>query len=354
MPKILPVTEKNNCLKLKSCTALLLLCFSLPSPYATALEFKIKYHESIPDDIRPKVISVFTKATKQWKKYLKDDLTVTFAVKWVESFENPKEGGGRASVYYMPVDYAEVRTALIKKASSKIDFSSTESLEEELRILMNRTSDNPNGEGSSKPYLDANDDVNNTVMRLPLGNARVLGLYPQDLKDFDDGKITMSGRPNWDFDRSDGITLGKADFYAVALHEIGHLLGMSSLIDSRLSKNPGKPSASYPFLTPLDLFRYSEASAKENAVDWSSDDRIKYLSADGGLSQIANFATGLFGDLRDPSHWGDDEKILGIFEAEIWPMQNIELPDIKALDMVGWDVDYSSFKEEAKFSDQAE
>lgn len=301
------------------------------------LEFNITYHDSIPADVRDDVIRVIDDAAAAWEEILLDDVTITFQLKWVDSFPNPAEGG-RASVYYMPTTYSDVRTALINKAKTEADRVAITHLEPgALRILINRTSDNPNGTGSETPYLDADNDENNHNMRISLGNARVLGLFPAGLE-FDDGRITMSGRPNWDYDRSDGIATGKADFYAIALHEIGHLLGMSSLIDARLSVNPGQPDDYYTFLTPLDLFRYSEESVAQNAVDWTADARGKYLSGDGGETSAATFASGIFGDRGDPSHWGRDSQIDGIFEAAVYPMQTIETADILALDLVGWEV----------------
>jgi len=301
------------------------------------LDFNITYHDSIPADVRSDVIRVIDEAAAAWEEILLDDVTITFQLKWVDSFQNPAEGG-RASVYYMPSTYSDIRTALINKAKTEADRVAITHLEPgALRILLNRTSDNPNGAGSATPYLDADNDANNHSMRISLGNARVLGLFPAGLE-FDDGRITMSGRPNWDYDRSDGITTGKADFYAIALHEIGHLLGMSSLIDSRLSVNPGQADDYYTFLTPLDLFRYSKESVSENAVDWTSDARGKFLSGDGGQTAVASFATGMFGDRGDPSHWGRDSDIDGIFEAAVYPMQTIEAADILALDLVGWEV----------------
>lgn len=316
----------------------LILFLISSSPVVEGLEFEIDYHESIPVELREEVIRAVDLAAAKWAEVLLDDVTITFDLRWVDSFPNPAEGG-RASVYYMPVPYFRTRAALTRLATSNEDRESVAFLPEDLPMLINRTSDNPNGAGSELPYIDDTFDDNNRTMRLSLANARILGLYPEGL-DFQDGRITMSGRPNWDYDPTDGISSGKSDFYAIVLHEIGHVLGMNSLLDARLGLNPGQPSDFYSFLTPLDLFRYSRESAEQGVIDWTADDRPKYISHDGGATTNGMFATGVFGDRADPSHWARDGQIDGIFEPVVFPGQEIEYNDLLALDLIGWTVQH--------------
>ncbi len=56
----------------------------------------------------------------------------------------------------------------------------------------------------------------------------------------------------------------------------------------------------------MDLFRYSDQSAGQGAIDWTADQRDKYFSIDGGQTAIGQFSTGEnFGDGSQNCHWVD-------------------------------------------------
>ena len=304
---------------------------------AQALDIQLTYHSSIPADKLEDVTAAMDRAAEIWEDLLTDDVTVTIEVKWTPGFANPSEGA-RATVYYVPFPYTKVRDALIERIDSAEDQSAVATLPgQALPLMINLTANNPHGAGSTTPYVDDDGDKNNTTMRVSLANAKVLGLLPADFV-YDDGKITISGMPSWDFDPSDGIVPGQADCVAICLHEIGHVLGMNSLIDGRHAASPGKSDDQYPYMTPLDLFRYSRDSTGHKVPDWSSDSRVKYFSIDGGVNPIADFSTGILGDGSDPSHWSRDGELDGIFEPSVYPLQQVERPDLTALDVIGWTV----------------
>ena len=84
---------------------------------------------------------------------------------------------------------------------------------------------------------------------------------------------------------------------------------------------------------------YSALSSPLGALDWSADTREKYFSINGGLTNLALFATGVYnGDGRQASHWKDNLGI-GILDPTFAPgeLGVITPMDILSLDVVGWD-----------------
>src|SRR5207244_2349421 len=56
--------------------------------------------------------------------------------------------------------------------------------------------------------------------------------------------IAMNSRFNFDYDASDGIDADKLDFEALALHEIGHVLGFISSVGKREMNNSAEAQPS--------------------------------------------------------------------------------------------------------------
>jgi hypothetical protein len=106
------------------------------------------------------------------------------------------------------------------------------------------------------------------------------------------------------------------------------------------SSNPFFNDHQFIFISPLDLFRYSAASAALGVIDWTADNRPKYFSIDGGATSIARFAEGVvWGDGRQASHWKDSMGI-GIMDPTAAQGETLSISqnDLRALDVIGWDV----------------
>ncbi len=181
-----------------------------------------------------------------------------------------------------------------------------------------------------------------------------------------DGVILLSGLNgtnvdwNYDFTRSSTPTNRSLDFLSTAIHEIAHVLGFVSGVDKPgwLNSQAGDKTGVSLYqksladrianTTTLDLFRYSTAAGVDiNDLSYGSSGSDKFFSIDGGRTSIAKFSTGedrsLGGDGSQASHWKNQSNPVGIMSPTLdrGARVNISGIDLKALDVIGWDVDAS-------------
>ncbi|MFM2198904.1 MAG: hypothetical protein RLZZ505_2336 [Verrucomicrobiota bacterium] len=237
--------------------------------------------------------------------------------------------------------FSDFRNFLSADATSAFDTQAVASLSagSSFNMLLNRTSNNPNGAGSPIAYVDNDGDANNSKINLTTANAKALGYSVPDT--VTDAEITFSNSFPWDYDRSDGITSGTYDFVGIAIHEIGHALGFISGVDV-LDGNSTSPNffsdELFTFVSPLDLFRYSTASTALGVIDWSAGTEVKYFSLDKGVTNLGGFSTGsVHGDGQQASHWKDNLG-LGILDptAAQGELLAFTTLDLTAFDVIGW------------------
>ena len=282
-------------------------------------------------------IDGFTTAGNLWSSLLTDNVTVNVNINFTALGAGTLGEASSNTNFY---SYDRVYSALNTDRTSADDNIAVKSLSTSsaFNLLLNRTANNPNGVGSATPYLDNDGDANNRTINLTSANAKALGLLGNTTSA--DGSISFSNSFAWDFNRNDGISGGAFDFVGIAAHELGHVLGFISGVDIL----DGNSSAQFyndnqfNYVSPLDLFRYSNDSTNARSIDGTADTRDKYFSLDGGVTNIASFSTGaLFGDGRQASHWKDNLG-LGLLDptGSNGELLKISENDLRAFDAIGW------------------
>jgi len=290
----------------------------------------------------------FIDAAARWSALLKDNVTIDLTVGF-----NPLGPGilGAAASAENFYSYTDFRTALAADVTSGHDAQAVAHLGggSTFDMLINRTSNHPVSPGNAAPYLDNNNNANNTTMSFTTAEAKALGLtvVGQTVGGCTancDGFIQFSSNFNFDFNPNDGIAANAYDFVGVAAHEIGHTLGFISgvdILDFNSPPNGGPfPDFEFTYVSGLDMFRYSAQSAAQGVIDWTADSRSKYFSLDGGATVGPEFSTGVtFGDGRQASHWKDGLNI-GLMDptAGQGELLAITLNDQLAMDAIGWDL----------------
>ncbi len=251
----------------------------------------------------------FSAAAHFWESVLTDNVTVNVRMLFNDTL--PSNVLGSTSSAATDVGQASWRDALIADASTPLDMTATTHLA---------------SFESSKVYL-------NTSVQKALGlfNTTATGL---------DAIIAFNSTFSFDFDTRDGFAEVAPDFIAVAVHEMGHVLGFHSGVH-RSTENDSRPANA-------DMFRYKKGAFD---ITWGG---TPYFSIDGGATQVfgrSGFANG--SDDHQPSHWKDSastresgsctvvvEAQIGIMDPTGGACQEgiVTAQDLALFDAIGWDL----------------
>jgi hypothetical protein len=289
----------------------------------------------------------FIDAGARWSALFTDNVTLDMTVGQQALGSGILASTGSRRTSY---SYTNFKTALSGDITSANDTTAFNALPagNSFSMLINRTSDNPNGSGSATPYIDST-GANNSTINITTANAKALGLAPGTgvvgaCTSTCDASIVFATAFTWDYDPTNGITAGAYDFVGIATHEIGHALGFISGVDILDINSPpvnGPFTADqFTFVNSLDLFRYSAASAQQGVIDFTASTTAKYFSLNNGTTAIAGFSTGRnFGDGQQNSHWKDSLG-LGIMDPTAAPgeLLSISANDRLAFDVIGWNL----------------
>jgi hypothetical protein len=335
----------------------------LTAGVAGGLQFNLA---EVPNEITTEVRNGFVSAANYWSSVVAD---AGFTVNLQIGFRDLGSGViGSTGSNQTQQSYSDFRNALLNNRTSADDFQAVSSLQSgsSFAMLINGTSNSPNGFGSRTPYVDNDGDANNTTVRATTANARALGLsveYGTGDNSFD-GLITFNTRFAFDFDSSDGITAGAYDFVGVATHEIGHALGFISgvnVLDNFNGSGDYQRDDQLTYVSPVDLFRYTSLSAATSANGLTGTPGIpnftlgtyapdftpgggtidpidQYFSLDNGATVLASLATGRnFGDGQQASHWKDN-LTLGIMDptSNRGEVQRFSANDLRLFDVIGY------------------
>lgn len=274
--------------------------------------------------------TVFLRAAEIWRTQLQSPIPITLIIDvdfgttfFGQLFDDNVLGATLSQQLTSSTGYNGVRSALINSA---------ETAEEANLYNLLPASPLPASTGSLEG------------LTVPSALLRTLGLIsPQASPGTEAGfgnppRIGFNSSFSFDFDPTDGISPNSIDFEAVAVHEIGHLLGFSSRVGA--SELGSTQTASV-----FDFFRFRPGvtlgtfNTTERIL--SSGGQQVFFAGGSELEVSTGRPDGTGGDGRQASHWKDDVFVgtpIGIMDPTIaFGARNVIGPnDLRALDAMGY------------------
>lgn len=271
-------------------------------------------------------LAAFQRAADAWEAIFTDPVTVEIDADLQNTGSSSVIGSTQS--FLGVINYSTMRNAMIADASDEASNTIVSSI--------------PTA-GSFQAAVPTGFTVTNQIVATR-ANLKALGF---SIGPGADANITFNSNFAFDFDNSNGVNAGTKDFETVAAHEIGHALGFVSIVDF-IDENINSPQSIAP--TTLDLFRFNDANDPITATGFNAtirELRPGQASVFSDTNNAYKMSTGDFnGDGRQAAHWKDDSGIggtgtlLGLFDPTLpnGTVVGISQADIRALDLIGWDV----------------
>src|SRR5256714_6012845 len=152
--------------------------------------------------------------------------------------------------------------------------------------------------------------------------AKALGLLGTSAST--DGSVGFSSSANiFDYDRSDGISAGRYDFFGVVAHEFAEVMGKQLMVSQTFGGHANS-------LEPMDLFHYASPGNRTFVGTQPG-----YFSLDGGNINLNNFNTNPAGDFGDWAASAGNDAFLAFGNPGV--IGAITQPDLRVMDAIGWD-----------------
>jgi VCBS repeat protein len=226
-----------------------------------------------------------------------DSITINIAVGYGEVGGSAMSAGalGESGTYLSSFAYSQVRNALIADSRSAADISSVASL--------------PGSDPTGGHWWVAT------------AEAKVLGLIGATAQL--DGVVGFSNAVNFDYDNSNGVSLGQYDFSGVVAHEFSEVMGRIVLTGESIGSSPNG-------YAPLDLLHFSASNVRSFVGPQAG-----YFSIDNGHTNLNNFNTNANGDFGDWAASAGHDAFLAFSSSGT--TNAITTTDLTTLDVLGYD-----------------
>ncbi|MBR8829086.1 MAG: NF038122 family metalloprotease [Gomphosphaeria aponina SAG 52.96 = DSM 107014] len=297
---------------------------------ARGFNIDFTYEPGITDD----QITAVEMAGLAWETYLKDDINLDMHVGRASDFDLEELDLGTDILgvaipgFAEKINYTTALNNLVKDKKSNYD-----------KIALN----NLTGDNNSYDMMVNSNVTSENKLQITYANA-MAGSQTTKYNNKLHGAIVFndSSNINWNYD--DEVAEDEADLVSTIAHEIGHNLGFVSGLSTQGQENE--------FRSSLDLYRYSEESLAEGAIEFTKGKETFFCidCADGSGTAIP----GANGIDEGASHWF--EGVSGLMEGHNLFGERLEAEkiDLIAMDVIGYDLTGKSKVDWAVLRTQAE